>query len=105
MSWTAAKGMALLERRSSLLTANGTVLASQKTQSWTSFLSSALLGTSEPTMSHMHDGDEDLDEEDDELITEGDWREVRAEMVECEVPIRVWAGNTAYKASEVVFEV
>lgn len=53
----------------------------------------------------MHDGDEDLDEDDDELLTEGDWTEVRAEMVECEVPIRVWAGNTAYKASEVVFEV
>ena len=36
---------------------------------------------------------------------EEDWKEVRVEMVECEVPIKVWPGNTAFKATEVVFEV
>lgn len=33
------------------------------------------------------------------------WRNVRLEMVECEVPVRVWPGNTAFKAMDVVFEV
>ena len=32
-------------------------------------------------------------------------RDVRAEMVECEVPVRVWPANTAFKATEVVFDV
>jgi hypothetical protein len=33
------------------------------------------------------------------------WREVRLETVECEVPIKVWPGNTAFKATDVVFDV
>ncbi|KAF6751399.1 Rgp1-domain-containing protein [Ephemerocybe angulata] len=33
------------------------------------------------------------------------WRNVKLEMVECEVPVRVWPGNTAFKAMDVVFEV
>ncbi|KAL5534971.1 RGP1 [Sanghuangporus sanghuang] len=33
------------------------------------------------------------------------WSELRAETVECEVPIRVWPGNTAFRPLEVVFEV
>jgi len=33
------------------------------------------------------------------------WSPVRLEMVECEVPVRVWPGNTAFKAMDVVFEV
>ncbi|EJD04560.1 Rgp1-domain-containing protein [Fomitiporia mediterranea MF3/22] len=33
------------------------------------------------------------------------WSELRAETVECEVPIRVWPGNTAFKPMEVVFDV
>ena len=59
--------------------------------------------------STYHDGDEDAtgsDEGGTEIgESEGEWREVRAEMVECEVPIRVWPGNTAFKATEVVFDV
>ncbi|KAH6905798.1 Rgp1-domain-containing protein [Coprinopsis sp. MPI-PUGE-AT-0042] len=33
------------------------------------------------------------------------WTEVRVETVECEVPLRVWPGNTAFRALDVVFEV
>ncbi|KAJ7730664.1 Rgp1-domain-containing protein [Mycena maculata] len=33
------------------------------------------------------------------------WGEVKTEMVECVVPVRVWAGNTAFRAGEVVFDV
>ncbi|KAH8806930.1 Rgp1-domain-containing protein [Flagelloscypha sp. PMI_526] len=33
------------------------------------------------------------------------WREAKKETVECEVPIRVWPGNTAFKAGDVVFDV
>jgi RAB6A-GEF complex partner protein 2 len=33
------------------------------------------------------------------------WTEVRVETVECEVPLRVWPGNTAFRALDVVFDV
>ena len=33
------------------------------------------------------------------------WRPVRVETVECELPIKVWPGNTAFKALDVVFDV
>ncbi|KAI4526782.1 Rgp1-domain-containing protein [Schizophyllum commune Loenen D] len=36
---------------------------------------------------------------------EDGWRPVRVETVECELPIKVWPGNTAFKALDVVFDV
>ena len=33
------------------------------------------------------------------------WTEVKVETVECEVPVRVWPGNTAFRAADVVFDV
>jgi RAB6A-GEF complex partner protein 2 len=36
---------------------------------------------------------------------EDGWRDVKVEMVECEVPVRVFPGNTAFKAMDVVFDV
>jgi hypothetical protein len=36
--------------------------------------------------------------------TEG-WREVKLETVECEVPVKVFSGNTAFKALDVIFDV
>ena len=50
-----------------------------------------------------NDGDE-LDEGDDCEVEE-EWSTVKVETVECEVPIKVWPGNTAFKASDVVFNV
>ena len=106
MAWCAPASMVPRERPHPNSPFSPTAVAAQKSQSWTSFFSSALLGTSEPSM-NFHDGDEEseLDDEDGEALTEGEWRDVRAEMVECEVPIRVWPGNTAFKAGDVVFEV
>ena len=70
-----------------------------------SYFASSLLG---PANAGYHDGDEELEDEDgeeDEIGPEEGWREVRVEMVECEVPVKVWPGNTAFKATEVVFDV
>ncbi|XP_006454967.1 hypothetical protein AGABI2DRAFT_114737 [Agaricus bisporus var. bisporus H97] len=48
-------------------------------------------------------GDDDNDNEDNE--EEAVWKEVKLETVECEVPIRVWPGNTAFRAVDVLFDV
>ncbi|KAF7332545.1 hypothetical protein MKEN_00137100 [Mycena kentingensis (nom. inval.)] len=93
---------------------------------WTSFLTGGLLGSTE---AGYHDGDEfDSDgevEADDPASFDGvksdlgggvgvgvryggkeeGWSDVKVEMVECVVPVRVWAGNTAFKAGDVVFDV
>jgi RAB6A-GEF complex partner protein 2 len=73
---------------------------------WTDWLTSAFTTTTERT---YHDGD--LDEEaekvEDDVDSEDDsgWEEMRVEMVECEVPVRVWPGNTAFRAMDVIFNV
>lgn len=36
---------------------------------------------------------------------EDSWHEVLLETVECEVPVRVWPGNTAFKPADVMFDV
>ncbi|KAG1809812.1 Rgp1-domain-containing protein [Suillus plorans] len=79
-------------------------------QSWTSYLMSSFLGTGEK---EYHDGDDINDDEEPEVPAqkeegeqeEGDWRDVQVEIVECEVPVVVWPGNTAFSAVDVVFEV
>ncbi|KAI5992450.1 Rgp1-domain-containing protein [Pisolithus albus] len=81
---------------------------------WTQYLVSSLLGSGER---RYHDGDEEEEagegEEEEERgwpepkeeEKERGWKEVKVETVECEVPIRVWPGNTAFNAMEVVFDV
>ncbi|KAI5997709.1 Rgp1-domain-containing protein [Pisolithus marmoratus] len=82
---------------------------------WTQYLVSSLLGSGER---QYHDGDEEEVEEGEceseeegrwpeakEEENERGWKEVKVETVECEVPIRVWPGNTAFNAMEVVFDV
>lgn len=44
-------------------------------------------------------GDEDLGGGKD------GWTELGVEMVECEVPVKVWPGNTAFRAMDVLFDV
>ncbi|KAJ7470483.1 Rgp1-domain-containing protein, partial [Mycena latifolia] len=71
---------------------------------WGAFLGVSFLGGRE-----YHDGD-DLYEDDDGALdaaaaAEEAYGEVKAEMVECVVPVRVWAGNTAFRAGDVVFDV
>lgn len=75
--------------------------------SWVSYFASAILGASE---TGYHDGDEDIEDEDGSQSgemwgSEEDWKDVKVEMVECEVPIKVWPGNTAFKATEITFDV
>ncbi|KAI9460135.1 Rgp1-domain-containing protein [Lactarius psammicola] len=85
---------------------------SPQVHSWASFFTSTFLSVSE---GGFHDGDEALtDEEDGEGLAEGEvdmgageegWRELAVETVECEVPVTVWPGNTAFRPEDVVFDV
>ena len=100
-------------------------------RAWSQFIvTSILYGNTDPDAEReYHDGDaiSDNEEEDgggdfeyDGIIPdmgggvgvgvdygngEEGWRDVKVEMVECEVPVRVFPGNTAFKALDVVFEV
>ncbi|KAI0033695.1 hypothetical protein K488DRAFT_77699 [Vararia minispora EC-137] len=71
--------------------------------SWTAWFTSTFVA---PTT--YHDGDmegESTHESDTEDEDEVGWEEMRTEMVECEVPVHVWPGNTAFRAMDVVFDV
>ena len=108
-AWAAPATIAPSERptTSSLAAPNAGTAA---TQSWTNFFASAFLGSTEP-IDQYHDGDEadgsDADGDDVEASVGGEeeWRALAVEMVECEVPVKVWPGNTAFKATDVVLEV
>ena len=113
-TWVATDSLAPLERPSKkaaeLLLPPGSPKAqapAPQTRSWMSLLTSALLGMSE---GGFHDGDEgptdeDADGEVDLGAGEEGWREVAVETVECEVPVTVWPGNTAFRPENVVFDV
>jgi hypothetical protein len=47
----------------------------------------------------------DADEQDEDDDGDDEWVEMGAETVECVVPLKVFPGNTAFRAMEVVFEV
>ncbi|KAL4244581.1 Reduced growth phenotype protein 1 [Abortiporus biennis] len=113
-SWKASSSIAPMERRDP----KATQIEPEQVQSpssaigWVSYFANALIGSTE---NGYHDGDEEIEEDatptatpDEELAmwgTEEEWRDVKVEMVECEVPIKVWPGNTAFKATEVIFDV
>jgi hypothetical protein len=99
-SWKAGGSIAPMERaleQTPYPSPNGSTQS--KNLSWSAFFVSSFLGSDEKeaeagrSVGGDHDGGED------------GWREADVETVECEVPIRVWPGNTAFKAMEVVFEV
>lgn len=69
-----------------------------QSSTWTQYLMTSFLGSGER---RYHDGDED----EGWAEREGEWHEVKVETVECDVPITVWPGNTAFKAMDVVFDV
>ena len=78
-----------------------------QTRSWASLFASTFLGMSE---GGVHDADEVLtDEEADGEVDLGageeGWRELAVETVECEVPVTVWPGNTAFRPEDVIFDV
>lgn len=131
-SWRATDSIAPLERTDVVHTKppptannNNSIPPSSPTprgaRGWASyFISSLLLPGGER---EYHDGDEDDEYQgggtkqsssNDEPNEFGEvdfgwgddvWREVKVETVECEVPIRVWPGNTAFRPLEVVFDV
>jgi hypothetical protein len=72
---------------------------------WAQFMTS-FLGSGER---EYDDGNDEEEEEEEEPKARGgdedEWKEVNVETVECEVPINVWPGNTAFKAMDVVFDV
>ncbi|KAF8551929.1 Rgp1-domain-containing protein [Imleria badia] len=74
--------------------------AVRSSSTWTQYLVSSFLGTGER---EYHDGDEEVEEVRGN--DEDEWKDVKVETVECEVPINVWPGNTAFKAMDVVFDV
>ncbi|KAK7057382.1 Rgp1-domain-containing protein [Favolaschia claudopus] len=103
--------------------------APEKSAGWGAFLAASFLGASE---GGYHDGDDFDEDEGVETSTDEDeyeydgvksdlaggvgigvryggreegWTDVKVEMVECVVPVRVWAGNTAFRPGDVVFNV
>ncbi|KAI0271663.1 Rgp1-domain-containing protein [Gloeopeniophorella convolvens] len=90
----------------------GAQAQSPQSRSWASFFASTFLSVSE---GGFHDGDEASEDEDaGAALPEGDvdigggedgWRELTVETVECEVPVTVWPGNTAFRPEDVVFDV
>lgn len=96
ISWRGAPSIAPLEQIDDA-TAVGSPTG---LRSWASYLASPFTGTGS-------ERDYDRDELDEGVEGEGEeeWSAVKVETVECEVPIKVWPGNTAFKASDVVFNV
>ncbi|KAF8879966.1 Rgp1-domain-containing protein [Infundibulicybe gibba] len=101
-SWRAPSGIAPLEKPHA-----ATAPSAPKT--WAEYFTSSFLG---PAEREYHDGDIEDTDEDEEGVYDGirtdreEWVEgVKLETVECEVPIKVWPGNTAFKAMDVVFDV
>ena len=110
--WKATEGIAPMERWREEVGAKG-----KGKGSWMAYLTSSLLGLEEE---EEWEGSEQQEEEYDGIRGgldggvgvgvdfgggETGWRDVAVETVECEVPIRVWAGNTAFKAVDVEFDV
>lgn len=122
-SWGAPAGIAPMEKPAVVPQSPYAAPQNQNTaRSWASFIAASFLGSSE---GGYHDGDDaEADEEDDGVYDgikadreggvgvgvnfgggEDGWKEVKVETVECEIPIKVWPGNTAFKALDVVFDV
>jgi RAB6A-GEF complex partner protein 2 len=112
-SWKAAASIAPMERPD---TGKQEQQATQ-IQTWGQFFAASFLGGSEQ---EPHDDDQDNEDTtvNGEGMWDGDgeaqrdfgggdegWKDIKVETVECEVPIKVWPGNTAFKAMDVVFDV
>lgn len=125
-AWRPTRGIAPLQnidrRKAAIAARQAPPQATPQTpRGWAAYFISSVLT---PGEREYHDGDEEPDDEDDydefdayghgvavdesgEVDIGGGekgWEELRVETVECEVPIRVWPGNTAFKPLEVTFE-
>ncbi|KAJ7154813.1 Rgp1-domain-containing protein [Mycena filopes] len=130
-SWRAPGRLGVMERVPLPPLSPSSPREPEKAAGWGAFLAASFLGGRED--GDYHDGD-DFDDEDGEGDgaeeedpygydgvksdlaggvgvgvryggREEGWSEVKVEMVECVVPVRVWAGNTAFRAGDVVFDV
>lgn len=131
-AWRAPARLGMLERLPPPPQPPQSPTSPEKSAGWGAFLAASFLGGSERG---YHDGDDlddddsgpegrDMAEEEvygydgvkSDLAggvgvgvryggREEGWSEVKVEMVECVVPVRVWAGNTAFRAGDVVFDV
>lgn len=132
-SWGATSGISPMEKPDLKVVALQQQQQQQQRQfpmtsprAWSQFIvTSILYGNTDPEAEReYHDGDAISEEEEqdeyDGIIPdlgggvgvgvdygngEEGWRDVKVEMVECEVPVRVFPGNTAFKALDVVFDV
>ena len=119
-SWKAPSDIAPLEKARPKPKAASPASSPQPppAQGWASYITSSILGIPDGVIED--DNADDEEELYDGIKTDPDggvgigvnfsggeegWREVRVETVECEVPIIVWPGNTAFKVSDVVFNV
>jgi hypothetical protein len=68
-------------------------------KSWATYLASPFLGVASENNPEGYDVDDPIAEDD-----EG-WVPVNVETVECEIPVKIWPGDTAFKVVDVVFEV
>ncbi|KAJ7251760.1 Rgp1-domain-containing protein [Mycena haematopus] len=130
-AWRAPAKLGMLERVPPVPAQAPALPEKEKSAGWGAFFAASFLGGNE---GGYHDGD-DFDESEgveDGAAAEEDvygydgvksdlgggvgvgvryggkeegWSEVKVEMVECVVPVRVWAGNTAFRAGDVVFNV
>lgn len=96
LSWRGAPSIAPLEQINDATAVN----SPSGLRSWASYLASPFTGTG----SERYYDEDELGEGDEREVDE-EWSTVKVETVECEVPIKVWPGNTAFKASDVVFSV
>ncbi|KAJ7638342.1 Rgp1-domain-containing protein [Roridomyces roridus] len=130
-AWRAPAKLGVLERTPTPPPRSPPTPVNDKPSGWGAFFAASFLGARE---GGYHDGDDFEEEEDgsgrrseeEEAYAydgvksdpgggvgvgvryggrEAGWGEVKAEMVECVVPVRVWAGNTAFRAGDVVFDV
>lgn len=102
-SWKAPNSIAPMERPKSNT-------SEEQVQTWGQFLVTSLLGangTDEDAQEggNMWDGDGEGEDQRDYGGGDEGWKHIKVETVECEVPIKVWPGNTAFKAMDVVFDV
>jgi RAB6A-GEF complex partner protein 2 len=102
LSWRAHTSLSPLEKLDPAVEAKMREEEGKK-QSWGAWAASFLGSGGDGGEGAYHDGD--AWEEEGEGEGQKGWRELRLERVECEVPIKVWPGNTAFKAMEVVFDV
>ena len=120
-SWGATPGISPLEKPS----VKGVVASAQRQQqqfqvtsprAWSEFIVSSILygGNTEPDRESLECDDYDGIIPDlgggvgvgvDYGNGDEGWQEVKVEMVECEVLVRVFPGNTAFKALDVIFDV